>query len=228
MRAGDSAMIKLFKRRQGALVLALGLAACGGGADRAPAPAPPPAVPEQFTITLPEGWTVYDQNAAHGQPGLLGVIVFAPVDLAQVSRMKNDKATEAQARQALVAVDSGRIPSFFVERYAAGPGSGCAEGLPPAERERVLQDLRRTARGPQGDWVLDVEEVAEAPMAGCAGLRVRLGARLPAGGGFDFLSYIVSDGQVNYDFTLRARRGFFEKNLPVFEQAVGSLKLKGR
>ena len=39
------------------------------------------------------------------------------------------------------------------------------------------------------------------------------------------LVYAVSDGKVAYDFFLRNQKEFFERNLPIFEKAIATLRI---
>jgi hypothetical protein len=180
---------------------------------------------DQFTITIPAGWYVHDQNlATTGKSGTDGVIVFTPADLAKLGAPDKDPKTAEEARRTFTAIDSGQMPSFFVERYAALPGVTCATGLTPEAREKVLEDYKRTARGP-GNWEVSTPKVDPATVGDCKALRVQLSSKILEGGEFDFLIYVVSDGKTMYDFTLRNRKDYFEKNRPLFEQAVTSIKL---
>ena len=178
---------------------------------------------DQFTITVPAGWYVHDQNAAIGKPGPHGVIVFSPVDLTKLgagSPGRNDD----EVRNKFIAIDGGKIPSFFVERYAAEQGVTCAGGFTPAVRDKLLSDYKRSARG-TGNWEVGTPKVEDVVVAGCQGMRVQLSSKILEGGEFDFLIYVVSDGKVMYDFTLRNRKDFFEKNRPIFDKAISTLKL---
>ena len=70
-------------------------------------PRAPKGIEDQFTIALPEGWSVYDQTeAVFGKASGLGMVAFS------AQRMTKPGDTTA-SREVLAKVDSGEIASFF-------------------------------------------------------------------------------------------------------------------
>ncbi len=171
--------------------------------------------PKQFNITLPDGWSVYDQTAAiTGSRRPLGILIFSSQPL--LARDEQTPAPEMLAR-----VDTGALPSFFVDRQAATKGMSCAKfttsaaynlGVKlagdtifgaarsllkalPVKHEKITlggcQGFRYYARGKKGEWILDVRA--------------------------------VSDATVLYLFGLRNRAEHYPANSEVFDQALNSL-----
>jgi hypothetical protein len=177
---------------------------------------------EQFTIALPVGWRAHDQNAALGQPGPHGVVIFSPINLASV-RVTDDKKQLADLVSAMENIDSGETPSLLVDRHKSPRGMSC-DGIDDKARKRALEVYESSTMG-GNSHLLGTPEVEAVSVGGCQGLRVKLRSRDPEGKETHTLVYAVSDGKVAYDFLLRNQMEFFEKNLPDFEKAIATLKI---
>jgi hypothetical protein len=180
---------------------------------------------EQFTIALPVGWQAHDQNAQMGKPGPYGVVIFSPINLASV-KVTDVQKQLADSMRALESIDSGETPSLLVDRHKSQRGISCS-GIEDKARKRMLDVYETSAMGTSGH-LLGTSEVKAMPVGGCQGLRVMLRSRDPDGTETHTLVYAVSDGETAYDFFLRNRKEFFEKNLPIFEKAVSTLKIASR
>ena len=180
---------------------------------------------EQFTIALPVGWQAHDQNAQMGKPGPYGVVIFSPINLASV-KVTDVQKQLADSMRALESIDSGETPSLLVDRHKSQRGISCS-GIDDKARKRLLDVYETSAMGTSGH-LLGTSEVKAMPVGGCQGLRVMLRSRDPDGTETHTLVYAVSDGETAYDFFLRNRKEFFEKNLPIFEKAVSTLKIAAR
>lgn len=175
---------------------------------------------DQFTIDLPAGWRAYDQNQAlSGKPSAEGVVVFS----AQAVTKEGETTADPNI---MSRVDSGDLPSFFVDRQPAVKGISCAGfskseaynlgvkltsdpifgamrryfSAMPIKHDKIqvggCQGLRYKGEGKKGEWILDVRA--------------------------------VSDGKVLYLFSLRNTAANYAKNIATFEKAIGTLKLARR
>jgi len=187
--------------------------------------APYEGLKDQFTIALPVGWLAHDQSADIGKPGPYGVVVFSPVNLGRTEVTDDQKALD-ELRRVAVGVDSGEIPSLAVDRHKAERGMSC-EAINDNARKRAVNVYETSLMGNNGH-LFGTTEVKAMPVGGCQGLRVRIRSRDPEGNETHTLVYAVSDGRTTYDFFLRNGKEFFEKNLPIFEQMVATLKITAR
>jgi hypothetical protein len=168
---------------------------------------------DQFTLTLPPGWTAFDQNAVllH-RPGPYGVIGFAAKDLAN--------ATVGDQIQNMRDTDTGAIPSFFVDRQPAPKKTSCQQ-FPPKAQAEVLKLVKERGK------VTEVEplKAEDALVGGCQGVRIR--GRVRVGTGAEWVSDIhaVSDGQVLYLFALRHLAEYADQSRPGYEAALGTLQM---
>jgi hypothetical protein len=187
------------------------------------------ALKSQFTLSIPRGWHVTDQAAMMGHAGPEGVVVFsavemqAPTALPSNASKKDTEALVQQMMKGLGQIDSGEIPSFFVDRYRALPGMSCA-GIDEDAKKQLLKALTGPALGKKAE-ILEPPTVEGAALGGCQGLRVMVKAKDATGKEIWMLVHTVSDGTTGYDFALRNQREYFEKNRPTFEKALESIKL---
>jgi len=174
---------------------------------------------EQFTIALPKDWTAYDQGQmlkAAGIPGQGGdMIIFY--------QSKDSTAGSMLSPELMGKVDTGELPSFFLQKQRADKGMSCAEL--PEKAEKKLVDL--IAKDPQfkGKNALEPTNSEPASVGGCKGVRVRAKGKSESGSATVVDAYIAADGQTIYVFSLRNRAENFDRNGPVFQQAISTLKL---
>lgn len=173
----------------------------------------------QFTIVLPEGWTVYDQTAALTQrPSPYGIVYFSaePV-LAPGERMPTPDAPGA-----LLSVDRGDVQSFFVDRHSASKGMSCSKLTRRAKAEiesmvgsdPIFGGLARQMLLPNRPHTSEIE------LAGCKALKLE-----GSGKGWRLDVRAVSDGKTLYLFSLRNTADNFARNLGAYETALGTLRL---
>jgi hypothetical protein len=174
---------------------------------------------EQFTIGLPKDWTVYDQGQmlkAAGIPARGG-------DMVIFYQSKDSTAGAMLSPELMGKVDTGELPSFFLQKQRADKGMSCAELSEKAGKK--LADL--IAKDPQfkGKNALEPASSEPASVGGCKGIRVRAKGKSESGSATVVDAYIAADGQTVYVFSLRNRAENFDKNEPVFHQAISNLKL---
>jgi len=190
-----------------------------------PAPLQEPLVPfeglkEQFTISLPAGWTVYNQTEVlSGKPGPHGMLFFSAEPVAKPGEKIADQA-------ALRRVDTGEIPSFFVDRHLAMKGMSCSKFKADYEVATMVGNdpvfggaMRRMLR-PLPPKSKRVE------LAGCQGVKIEgRGHMGPEKTEWVIDVRAVSDGKTLYLFSLRNTATNYSKNLETFERALATLKL---
>lgn len=180
---------------------------------------------DQFTIELPSSWHVSDQAARSGKPGPFGVIVFSSRSMSAPIEPGADRAQlEATLLKWAEQQDSGEVPSFYVDRHPSKKGSSCA-GLSEEEKTSLLKSFQTSAFGAEEVRILEPVEAEPVGVGGCRGLEVLVRAASKVGEDINLLVHTVSDGTTTYDFALRNRKGFFEKNRPMFDRAVASVRL---
>lgn len=181
----------------------------------------PSGVNEQFTIVLPEGWSVYDQTEAiSGKASPFGVVLFSSAAVTKPGETTADP--EALARAA-----TGDTASFFVDRKPADKGMSCDKLSRAAIYEigtTIIQDpavgaARRffgAARPPRH---------TEMQLGGCQGVKFLVDAQKndPAKH-WTIDVRAVSDGKVLYLFSLRNKGGNYTRNLEAFEKALASVR----
>lgn len=167
----------------------------------------------EFTIALPQGWTVYDQGAMlTGKPSPVGMLIFTS---------SSPKGLEIEAQLKLVGkMDTGELPSFFVDRNPAKKGTTCGS-FPDKAQKDVAKLIQRGFSGTN----VEPPRVEAAMVGGCQGLRVRIDVREKDGTEWKADVRAVSNGNTLYLFSLRNHKGNFEKNLDAYEKAMATLRM---
>ena len=178
----------------------------------------------EFTIALPKGWVAQDQSQTLGKGNSkFNLILFHPSYPNPTAQ--DAKSAELVAMKLLTGIDSGEIPSFFIQRVPAKNGMSCAGFSEKAEKD-VFKMIT-------GDPILDKKAtILEAPrsepvsVAGCKGIRV-YGTGQPAreNAPQTIDAYAVSDGKVLYLFTLRNQADYYKKNAEVFQKSMATARL---
>lgn len=171
---------------------------------------------DQFTIVLPEGWTVYDQTAAFtGKPSPYGMVYFS----AEPMLSPGEKMPTLEA---LRSVDRGDVPSFFVDRHPAGKGMSCSRLTRRARSEiELMIGNDEVFGGVARRLLLPMRpRVSEIELAGCKGLQLE-----GNGKGWRLDVRAVSDGETLHFFSLRNTADNFARNLGAFEAALATLRL---
>ncbi len=183
----------------------------------------------QFLISLPKGWVAYDQMLALGVSGSgSDLVYFSAVNLAETMILPRD-APESAAQKMVETfgkLDSGEIPSFFVDRHPAAGGMACT-GFSKRAVKDVLELLRSDPMWQRGRKVVTALTAAPAAVGGCAGLLFRGTTRTRDGVESSLETRAASDGRILYLFTLRNDRPHFEQNRALFEASLSTLKLSG-
>ena len=181
---------------------------------------------DQITISLPDGWSVYDQTEAlSGKASPFGTVIFSAQPVMPPGSTKADAAQMGK-------VDTGEVPSFFVQRVEADKGMTCDKLSRTAiyniamtvNRDPAIQTVRRRS------FLGELEpHHTDIDVGGCHGIRLELEAHKddPAKH-WKIGVRTVSDGKVLYLFSLRHRGIYFADSLPACEKAVNSVQFKQR
>jgi hypothetical protein len=175
---------------------------------------------EQFTLELPQGWHVHEQ----GGSGSHGVVVFSSVSMTWEVEDMDEEEIFAEMRKRMAQMDSGELASFFVDRYPAKSGMSC-DGFSKRAKKKKLRVLSSTTALGQDSTLLEPAQAEPISLGGCQGLKVLVRAQTAVGWELVMLTYTVSHGQTTYDFALRNREEYFEKNRPVFEKVLSTLRI---
>jgi len=122
-------------------------------------------------------------------------------------------------------IDTGEIPSFFVQRVPAKNGISCAGFSEKAEKD-VFKMITGDPILGKGATILEAPRSEPISVAGCKGIRIR-GAGQPARENTPQTIdvYAVSDGKVLYLFTLRNHADYYKKNAEAFQKSMATAKL---
>lgn len=201
--------------------LALTVAASPGRASPDPAPGGG-GIRDQFEMVLPAGWSVYEQTeAVTGKPSAVGMVIFSAEPLTKAG------AATADA-ESLVRVDTGELPSFFVERTVADKGMKCEKlsrttvyniGTTLQQDPSVSTAGRRIFGGGLEPGHKDIE------IGGCRGVRFVIQAHEKDPSRHRVIDVrAVSDGKTLYLFSLRNAGVHYASNLEAFDKAVASVR----
>jgi len=170
----------------------------------------------QFVIDLPSGWSGYNQNRALGRAMRFGMIVF--------SEGKIDPVERAGQGSELAKADTGQKPSFFVDRGPAGKGMSCA-GFSKGAAKDVDRRLRSGPMFGRDRKVIRDLTPEEVTIGDCRALRFRAETQAPDGQLSAMDVHALSDGKTLYLFALRNPKQFFDRNLPVYEASMKTVRL---
>ncbi len=174
---------------------------------------------DQITIDLPRGWIAYDQREANrvrlgkeGKPSRFGKVYFS--ETKKIAELHSLGKARAQ-------MDTGKLPSFFVERVPAMRNTACKR-FP----EKAIQQVMKVIRRSFGNGRIVKELQARAiSIGGCKGFRIRGEVQTPRRDNWVHDVHVVSDGTVMYLFTLRNIKENYEKKLEVYENAIATVRL---
>lgn len=179
------------------------------------------SLPNQFTIALPDGWLVFDQNRRMRQLGLdipegFGLVYFSPVNLAAQGDRPDVAAT-------LSRIDTGELPAFFVDRHLAERGMSCSTLT--ARGYRKVENLIRNTDFGRGSRPLEPLVGDSTTVGGCQGAHFRGRVRHRDGTEWVIDVRAVADLSTLYLFSLRNVAEYFGRNLPTYEAAMTTLHL---
>jgi hypothetical protein len=147
-----------------------------------------------------------------GKPSPVGMLIFTS---------SSPKGLEIEAQLKLMGkMDTGELPSFFVDRGPAKEGTTCGS-FPDKAQKDVAKLIQRGFSGTN----VEPPRVEAAMVGGCQGLRVRIYVRKKDGTEWKADVRAVSNGNTHYLFALRNHKGNFEKNLDAFEKAMATLRM---
>jgi len=181
---------------------------------------------DQFEISLPVGWSVYDQGAVlSGKPSKTGLPIVFSSELIDGEAMKSGggQAVEKVLKQ-LSGVEVGAISGFSLERVPAKKGTSC-NGFDKKAEKKLLALLGTDPMFGSGRTIREKPHAEPAAIGGCQGIRVRGKGTTSTGEGKMLDVFAVSDGEVLFLFVLRNLDENYPKIVGTFEKAISTLKL---
>lgn len=188
------------------------------------------ALKTQFTLALPAGWMSSDQGQRMRQlggriPEGFGLVYFSSVNVAEAFG-PFEKGQEEQGQKSLDVlrqIDTGALPAFFVDRRRAEKGMSCRSLT--AKASQKVYDMIKDSDFGKGTKTVEPLRVDSVAIGGCQGASFR--GRVQNRNGAEWVIDVqaVSDGTVLYLFSLRNRTEHFDKNFPVYQTAMSTLRL---
>jgi hypothetical protein len=181
---------------------------------------------DQFTLALPVGWSVYDQQEVlMGKRGKTGPpVVFSSEVIDGRALMSGDKQAALKVADQLSGIETGRLSGFALNRLPARYGMSC-NGIDGQARARLLELLGNEPMFGRGRTIREKPHAEPTLIGGCQGLRVKGKGEARGGGGRILDVFAVSDGDVLFLFTLENLEEHYPKNLGTFEKVLSTLKL---
>ncbi len=177
---------------------------------------------EQFTIGIPKGWTVYDQGQVLKASGM-DRMPTRTADIVIFYQSSDPTAEGMLSPELMQKVDTGVLPSFFLQRQRADNGMSC-NGFSDKAGKRAVDLIGKDPEF-RGKNAVEAAHAESFAVGGCKGLRIS--AKGQRGQGFPLIAeaYVASDGETMYVFSLRNPAENFDKNVDVFHKAISTLKL---
>lgn len=176
----------------------------------------------QFTIDIPDGWHVVDQSPYSET----GVVAFYSQPLE--AKYDKDPVVNQQRQQAMMdlldGMESGAVPSFFIDRYKAEKGMTC-DGFDARAQKKKLKIFTSSNALGKGAKVVGKPDVSTTEFGGCMGLKALIVADTLDGNGMRMLVYSAAVAGITYDIALMAQPAYFAQNLAWFERVVASTRL---
>ena len=173
---------------------------------------------EEVTIGIPKDWTAYDQGQTMKALGIDRKVG----DMIIFYQSKDPTSRLLFSPELMAKVDTGEVPSFFLQKLPAEKGMSCAGFSEKAKKKLV--DIIGNDPHFKGKNALEPAHAEPTDVGGCKGLRVRAKRKSESGSPIVADAYMASDGQRVYVFSLRNPVENFEKNEGVFQQAISTLK----
>jgi hypothetical protein len=181
---------------------------------------------DQFTLALPVGWSVYDQQEVlMGKRGKTGPpIVFSSEVIDGRAMMSGDKQALQKVLSQLSRIEVGLLAGFMLDRLPARYGMSC-NGIDSQARDKLLELMGTDPMFGRGRTIREKPHAEPALIGGCQGLRVKGKSTASTGEGKILDVFAVSDGDVLFLFKLLNLDEHYPKNLGTFEKVLSTLEL---
>ena len=126
--------------------------------------------------------------------------------------------------QALASIDTGGMPSFFVDRLPRKKKMSCSR-FGKKETKLVLKLIKKDRMFGRDRKIIAPLEASHTSFGGCKGIRIKGETEKQGGARWIIDMHAVSDGKILYLFTLRNIKNNYEKNLSVYEKAMSTVQL---
>jgi hypothetical protein len=175
---------------------------------------------EQFTIGLPKDWATYDQGQMLKAAGMECMGHFE--DMIIFYQSSDSTKTLMESPELMAKVDTGEIPSFFLQKQHAEKGMACTGFSEKAEKKAI--DSIAKDPGFRGKNAVEQAHAEPVDVGGCRGLRIRAKGQGSSGATVVADAYAASDGVTLFMFSLRNPADHYAKNVDVFQKAISTLK----
>jgi hypothetical protein len=183
---------------------------------------PETSLAEQITLSIPSDWAIHDQTRLlTGRSAPHGSVVYSPIALQFSGAAGTRQAAETAAR-----LDTGELPSLFLDRIPAPRGAKC-EAMTKAAQRRIGEIVagEDPMFGP-GATVLVPPRAEATSVGGVPGARVVGRARDAASGREWALDLVaIGDGTTLYLLYVRAAAEHFAKAQGVLEAVLPTVRL---
>lgn len=174
---------------------------------------------DEFLIDIPAGWSAYDQGKMVGNKlgSPFNLVIFSPVNIAEMEIKDQLKAVGMAG--------TGELPSFIMNRLEPIKKTYCSS-LIKKGKKKILKMIKKGAKSIKGAKIIEKFKVDSVSIGSCQGLRVR-GKIKHSNGNIEIYDILaITDSKVLYFFLLRQQEKYYEENLPVYEKAISSIRLK--
>lgn len=188
---------------------------------------------DQFSIKLPIDWMVYDQALMYREmtgekdiPSFFDMAFFLPLKYLKRNTVPTpSQGTMRLSSDIVTKMDTGELPSFFVNRHKAKKGMSC-NGFPEKAKKEVIKLLWKDSIFSTKYSKVIVPLQADTTSIGeCRALRIKGRAQLPDGNEWVLDVHALSDGKILYLFSLRNEKQYYERNYSLYERAVATVRL---
>lgn len=173
---------------------------------------------EQFIIWLPEGWVAANDESKEEKDLMTpaGKIVFGP-ESAQTRQWRKNK-------EIMEKYDTGELSSFSIQRFPL-KFDICCRSFPETARREVLKMVYKDPMFDRKNKPLERFRADSVVVGGCVGIRIKGRTQQPDGTVWVMDTYAFADGEILYLFTLKNMIEHYDRDLPIFEQSVSTLRI---
>ena len=181
---------------------------------------------DQFEISLPAGWSVFDQGAAMGgKSAKTGLpIIFSSVSIDSKAMLSGDQQALRKVEEQMVGIELGGIPGFMLDRLPAQKGMSCS-GFDSKAQKKVLDIVGKDPMFGKGRTIREKPHAETQTIGACQALRVRGKGTTAKGSGKNLDVFALSDGKVLFLFELFNLDEHYVKNVGTFEKIISTVKL---
>ena len=180
---------------------------------------------EQFVLSLPLGWSVFNQQEIlTGNAGKVGPVVFCSETIDAKAMLSGDEKALEKVMNQLVRAEVGMIAGFMLDRLPAKKGMSC-KGFEKKAQKELLKLVGTDPMFGPGRTTREKPRAEAVTIGGCEGLRIKGKGEARTGAGKMLDVFAVSDGNYVYLFMLLNLDEHYAKNVGIFEEVLSTLTL---